>query len=109
MFVCAENDEGKVPFARSIEGPLRSRKDLGNSRGDLRDGKKGILAHNNRILAHNNQKSLPQLPHLNGLDVDGDHHISKQISVYNRLLKDGRYLASSHCMLLFFRNHVAAL
>ncbi|KAL5561118.1 hypothetical protein UlMin_030865 [Ulmus minor] len=78
-----ENIQGKIPFASFKEGPPRSGKDLGKGRGHSRD-------RESRHLPQNNSKFMPQLPQLNGFDVDGKQHAAKQFSAYNRLLKNAR-------------------
>ncbi|PON55119.1 Tetratricopeptide-like helical domain containing protein [Parasponia andersonii] len=83
----AENVEGKIPFASYREGPYHGAKDLRKGRGDSRDRRKGHLAQNN-------YKVLPELPHINGIDVDGKNQTLEQLRVYNRLLKDRRYAAT---------------
>lgn len=89
MFFYTENVEGKIPFASYKEGPLHGGKDLRKGRGDSRDRRKGHMAQSN-------YKVLPQLPHINGIDVDGKSHALDQLSVYNRLLRNGRYVATVH-------------
>lgn len=79
----AENVEGKIPFASYGEGPYHGAKDLRKGRGDSRDRRKGHLAQNN-------YKVLPELPHINGIDVDDKNQTLEQLRVYNRLLKDRR-------------------
>ncbi|XP_062082427.1 pentatricopeptide repeat-containing protein MRL1, chloroplastic [Humulus lupulus] len=77
------NVEGKFPFANYKEGPLYGKKVLRKGRGDTRDIRKGHLAQNN-------YQVLPQVPHINGMDVDSKNNTSEQLSAYHRLLKDGR-------------------
>lgn len=89
--VCSSDyDEENKPFASYETGPPRSTK--GNGYGYSRNKE-------TRQAPQNNYKVLPQVPDLNGLHVDERHHTSEQLSTYNRLLKDGRYLAITHMQI----------
>ncbi|THG19239.1 hypothetical protein TEA_025018 [Camellia sinensis var. sinensis] len=82
-FVSSESIEGKKPLACYKESSPRRSTDLGKSKGFPRDER--------RILPQDGHRYSPLPCQPNGTHVNDKHYPSRQISAYNRLLKDGRY------------------
>lgn len=91
MFFHSEHREGELPSVTSEVVHHHDRKYFGERNGHQ-------MERNARHLPLNNNHTLPQVTHLNGLRIGNEDHASAQFSVYNRLLKAGRYLSIIHMM-----------
>ncbi|XP_052185351.1 pentatricopeptide repeat-containing protein MRL1, chloroplastic isoform X2 [Diospyros lotus] len=101
-FVSSESTEGKIPIAYFKKGPSHKSADLAKSKGIAKENESRILpqdgrkyspqpAHPNGIHV-NGHRYTSQPSHPNGMHANDKHYPSRQIPVYNNLLKAGRLI-----------------